>query len=197
MCNQFTCLIRGKAILVCFYPLCISNVASAHPVSPQDEFTPMTNVVSVLKRNTWPGAHRGRTGGARGAHGGRDKLSSSSALGGWKRSSAMHGASWDVLKSRSVPQLPIPQEFWSVQAWEEKLPTFKTIGPPPHFPKEVGRGTCLTLALLSNVQCCPLYGCSEASTSDEHYWMFGVGLDGHGISRFHQTFIPAYNSSDC
>ena len=51
----------------------------APPVRPQ---TPVRNVVSLLKRNTWPGAHRGRTGGARGAHGGRDKLSSSSALGG-------------------------------------------------------------------------------------------------------------------
>ena len=51
----------------------------APPVRPQ---TPVMNMFSLLKRNTWPGAHRGRTGGARGAHGGRDKLSSSSALGG-------------------------------------------------------------------------------------------------------------------
>ena len=39
----------------------------APPVRPQ---TPVRNVVSLLKRNTWPGAHRGRTRGAPGAHGG-------------------------------------------------------------------------------------------------------------------------------
>ncbi len=136
MCNQFTCLIRGKAILVCFYPLCIFKCRQCAPIEPP-------RWVHSYDKCGFSAEEKYLAGGAPGAHGGRDKLSSSSALGGWKRSSAMHGASWDVLKSRSVPQLPIPQEFWSVQAWEEKLPTFKTIGPPPHFPKEVGRGTCL------------------------------------------------------
>ena len=38
---------------------------------------------------------------------------------------------------------PIRSQFLAVQAWKEKFPAFKYIGPPPDFHKKSAQGTCL------------------------------------------------------
>ena len=44
------------------------------------------------------------------------------------------GASSDLQNSRYVPYSPIRSQVWAVRARKEKLPCFKDIGPPTHFP---------------------------------------------------------------
>ena len=68
MCNQFTCLIRGKAILVCFYPLCIFKCRQCAPSEPP-RWVHSYDKCGFSAEEKYlaggaPGAHGGRTGGA-------------------------------------------------------------------------------------------------------------------------------------
>ena len=44
----------------------------------------------------------------------------------------------DRFCSRLVPYIPIHNQSWAVQAWKEKLPTYKDIGLPSDLPKSDG-----------------------------------------------------------
>ena len=66
------------------------------------------------------------------------KMSSSTAISGWTEDWAVHGASWDPPDSRLVPNIPISNKFFAVQAWKEKFPALKDIGLPSDFLKSDG-----------------------------------------------------------